>query len=185
MWFLCKIVPRLLAHCLNMGLILILLANPFFTYAATSEQALTVAFLYNFLKFAQWPNGVMGDNLGLCVTDNADLIQELDHLAGKMAQDKPVLILRKSMNATLQGCQLLYLPATEKPLRVKQWLSNVGNQPILTVSNNDNFLELGGMIALVDDGEHLQFEVNLPPLKAAGLKLSAQLLKIARDVKGN
>jgi hypothetical protein len=41
------------------------------------------------------------------------------------------------------------------------------------------------MIVLVNDDNRLQFDVNLDPVKRSGLKLSAQLLKIAHKLKGN
>jgi YfiR/HmsC-like len=56
--------------------------------------------------------------------------------------------------------------------------------PILMVSNNREFLDMGGMIVLIDDDERLQFEVNLERVKRVGLKLNAQLLQIAHEVRG-
>ena len=40
------------------------------------------------------------------------------------------------------------------------------------------------MIALVSEGDHLQFEVNLQLVDKVGIKLSSKMLQIARSVRG-
>jgi YfiR/HmsC-like len=155
------------------------------TIAATTEQTLTVAFLYNFLKFAEWPVGAIADEITLCVADSAPFGEELDAISGRLAQNKKVLIKRIELGESPRECQLLFLPREEKPVRIREWLNSAANTPTLMVSNTKDFLDIGGMIVLIDDGSRLQFEVNLERVKPTGLKLSAQLLRIARNVRGN
>jgi YfiR/HmsC-like len=78
----------------------------------------------------------------------------------------------------------LFLPREEKPVRVRAWLNNAKNSPTLLVSNHTGFLDRGGMIALVYDNDSLHFEIDVAVTKSVGIKLSAQLLKIAQTVKG-
>lgn len=155
-------------------------ANP-----VNSEQALTVVFLYNFLKFTEWPQAAISNDITLCVTDSAALGAELDGISGKPVQNKSVRIRRIELGENPNECQLLFLPQEEKPIRIREWLKNTANTPTLMVSNLPEFLDMGGMITLVNDGSHMQFEVNLARVKPTGLKLSAQLLKLAREVRGN
>ncbi len=155
------------------------------SFAATSEQTLTIAFLYNFLKFAEWPEGaIKSDTLTICITDNASLGEELEAIDGRSAQNKTVRVKRMELGANPSDCQLLFLSREEKPLHIREWLKTINHMPILLVGNSDNFLDLGGMIVLVNAGDRLHFEINLEPVKLAGLKLNAQLLKIARHIKG-
>jgi hypothetical protein len=173
---------RLTAMTLFMAAIAI---KPAFAAATGNEQALTVAFLYNFLKFTEWPAGSISKEITLCVSDDSIFGDELDAIAGRSAQNKSIRIKRIELGENAKGCQLLFLPREEKPVRIQEWLKNMGNTPVLMVSNSDEFLDMGGMIVLIDDGNRLQFEVNLERVRPTGLKLSAQLLKIARDVRGN
>jgi YfiR/HmsC-like len=173
---------RLTAMTLFMAAIAI---KPAIATPVSNEQALTVAFLYNFLKFTEWPQGVISNEITLCVSDSAEFGAELDAIAGRPAQNKSVRIMRIELGESAKGCQLLFIPREEKPIRIQEWLKNMGNTPVLMVSNSDEFLDMGGMIVLIDDGNRLQFEVNLERVKPTGLKLRAQLLKIARDVRGN
>lgn len=151
---------------------------------ATNEQTLTVAFLYNFLKFAEWPETVSGSEISICMTDSSFLGEELKAIEGRSARNKTVHIKTIDLGESPITCQLLFLPREEKPIRVKEWLRLCENLPILTVANSEDFLQIGGMVMLVDDGSRLQFEVNLEPVRKAGLKLNAQLLGIARNVLG-
>lgn len=152
---------------------------------ATSEQVLTVAFLYNFLKFAEWPKDSLKDELILCITDSTAFGEELDAISGRPAQNKTLRIKRIELGESPRECQLLFLPSEEKPVRIREWLKNTANTPTLMVSNMAEFLDMGGMIVLIDDGSRLQFEVDLGRVKSSGIKLSAQLLKIAHNIRGN
>jgi hypothetical protein len=166
-----------------LGIIMAAMVNtPFGATTATSEQTLTLAFLYNFLKFVEWPPGSVTNEITLCVTDSAPFGQELDDLSGRPAQDKTVRIRRLDPGDSPRDCQLLFLPREEKPVRVREWLKMVENSPILMVSNQDEFLDMGGMIILNEEDKHMYFEVNLANAKRVGLKLSSQLLKLAREV---
>ncbi len=177
-----RIMPRLRGFILAITIIGL---NPPYATAASNKQALTVAFLYNFLKFAEWPVGVLDGVITLCVADSTPFSEELDAISGRLAQNRKVNIKRIELGDNPRECQLLYLPQEEKPVRILEWLKNAANAPILMVSNTGGFLDMGGMIALTEDDNRLQFEINLKKVKPTGLKLSAQLLKIARDVRGN
>jgi YfiR/HmsC-like len=155
-----------------------------FAATTTSEQALTVAFLYNFLKFTEWPQGVIGDDITLCIPSSAEFGEELDAISGKLAHNKSVRIQVVELGDNQRVCQLLFLPREEKPARIREWLKATANSPILIVSNLEDFLAMGGMIMLAENEGRLQFEVNLERIKPTGLKLSSQLLKIAKAVQG-
>ena len=91
--------------------------------------------------------------------------------------------LRIELGDSPRECHLLFIPREEKPIRIREYLKNTENLPILSVSNLSSFLDMGGMIALVYD-ERLRFEVNLEPVRRVGLKLSSKMLALARDVRG-
>jgi hypothetical protein len=53
---------------------------------------------------------------------------------------------------------------------------------VLTVGDDEGFLEAGGILELIRTGNTLQFAVNLPAAKNAGLKFDARLLSLAQRV---
>ncbi|MCC7091634.1 MAG: YfiR family protein, partial [Nitrosomonas sp.] len=135
-----------------------------------------------FLKFTEWPADTISDEIMLC-TSKTSAFEELDAISGKVAQSKPIRIKRISLNEPSDDCQLLFLPREDGSERIRQWLTLTKNKPILVVSNINEFLDIGGMIGLMNDGRNLNFEVDLARVRRANLKLSAQLLQIARDVR--
>lgn len=175
-------MPQLLPILLSVGLTMA--SKPSFSATTSDEQNLTVAFLYNFLKFTEWPTGTLGNEITLCVSENSGFGEELNAVSGKLAQNKSIRIRRIDLGENQQDCHLLFLSKEENPVRIREWLKNANNTPTLMVSNQSEFLDMGGMIVLVNDGNRLQFDVNLGQVNPTGLKLSAQLLKIARNVRG-
>ncbi len=157
--------------------------SPLTAAPAVSENALIAAFLYNFLKFTEWPEGAIKTELVLCTSKNL-AFEELDAITGRSVQSKPERVKRISVNESPSECQLFFLPREESSEQVRKWLKIVGNRPILIVSNMTEFLDMGGMITLINDGKTLNFEVDLERVKYAGLRLNAQLLQIARSVRG-
>jgi hypothetical protein len=54
---------------------------------------------------------------------------------------------------------------------------------VLTVGESDWFIDSGGMIRLFLEGGKVRFEVNAGAAEQAQLKVSSQLLKLARAVR--
>ena len=52
--------------------------------------------------------------------------------------------------------------------------------PVLTVGDSTGFATAGGMLGLVRVDRHLAFEANPQEIRAAGLVVSAKVLKLAR-----
>ena len=51
--------------------------------------------------------------------------------------------------------------------------------PLLSVGDESDFLERGGIIALKLSGGRVRFDINLAVAREAGLRLSSQLLQLA------
>ncbi len=168
---------------LCIGLTTLAPATPALATPVASEQTLIAAFLFNFLKFTEWPENIVGPELTLC-TSKHPAFEELNAIGGRQAQGKSVKIRRLQIGDSLQDCHLLYLPQEEGAERIRDWLKIVSTKPVLVVSNINGFLDMGGMLVLNNDGKNLHFSVNLDTVRQSSLKLSAQLLQIAREVRG-
>lgn len=171
---------------LSCSLIIALCGRITLAVSAASEQALTVAFLYNFIKLSEWPeNPKDTGELTLCLSRQADINQEIQALADKQVLGKKILIKHLEQDTHPINCQLLFLSRTDNEEQVTAWIKSANHSATLLVGNVDGLLDLGGMIAIFNDDERLQFDVNLEPVKRAKIKLSSEMLKIARTVKGN
>lgn len=150
----------------------------------TEEAPLKVAFLYNFLKLAEWPAAQAADPMEVCLARIDPFGVALEALQGREVQGKALQVRVVEAGQSLAGCRLLFISAEEKSGTVRHWLAASAGQALLTVSDGPGFIGQGGMIGLVAIDNKLRFEVNLEPVHSNRLKLSAQLLQLALRVEG-
>lgn len=153
-------------------------------HATTKEQAVKAGFIYNITKFTVWPNDTYEDEVfNLCLFGDDNLGGGLEALYGKLVSGKPIVLRRNLSDSDLRRCHIAFI-AKDSPNNIQKTLNRLRNFPLLTVSDNPDFINQGGMIGLVRDGRRVGFEVDLKAVKAARLHIGAQLLKLAKKVKG-
>ncbi len=151
-----------------------------------TEEQIKSAYVLNFIKFADWPAGVIpGDSkVTLCVMGNAPLGGALDVLDGRKAGKREIhLRQRAKFGDDLSGCHVLFIGESEQ-----RWLTAVikslGDAPVLTISDIESFAERGGIIGLLHQENRILFEVNLAAARAGKLHLQGQMLNLATNVYG-
>jgi hypothetical protein len=178
------------AHCwaLMIG-VLLLLGGPTAKAAdvVPSEQQVKAAFLLNFAKYVDWPAqafaatnspfvvGVMGESR---------LDGELQKMVeGKSVNGRPMVLKHVMEDADLASCQILFICINHQN-RVAETVVKLKNASVLTVGEDDEFLDNGGMINLATRGRKVRLEISLAPARQAGLTISSKLLSTAELVKG-
>lgn len=148
----------------------------------TSEYAVKAAFLFNFAKFVEWPEGAFrspGEPVTFCVLGEGPLGGELERaVAGKTVGGRPVAVRRLSQLAGLDECRILFVGSSERP-RFDQILAAVGDRAVLTVGEEEGFNRAGGIISFVVRQSRVRFQIEREPALRAGLKLSSRLLELA------
>ena len=81
----------------------------------------------------------------------------------------------------LAGCQLLFVSRSAAK-RYGEVLEAVKNSVTLTVGEDPEFLKAGGMVSLQAGQSGLLFDVNLNAVHDSHLKLSSQMLSLARHI---
>jgi hypothetical protein len=177
------------------GISLVLISIAFVTAsypaiaAETPEARIKVAFIYNFMKFVTWPEPFFSSQaeLSLCVLGDDALSESLASLKSRTAQGRALAIVPAATLDRAKGCHLVFVSGSEKG-RVDKISRALADSSALTVSDIVGFAETGGMIELANVEGKMAFDVNLETARRAGLSLSSQLLKVARNVhtgKGN
>jgi len=151
--------------------------------AASPEYQVKAAFLYNFMKFVEWPGDPAGTpgTISLGILGHDPFGDALDAVRGKYAKGRRVVVVHFRSLEEVKGCDLLFVCASEKG-RLSQTLKLANNSRMLTVADQDGFCEAGGMINLVFVKNRVGFEVNVAAANRAKLRISSQLLKLARHV---
>lgn len=150
----------------------------------TEEAELKTAFLYNFLKLAEWPEAAGNDPMDVCLARHDSFAGALSMLQNREVQGKQVRVRVLESGQSPAGCRLLFIPGDEKAVAAQAWLAAAAEMAVLTVSDRPGFIGQGGMIGLFTEDSKLRFEINLESVLRHRLKLRAQLLQLAVRVEG-
>jgi hypothetical protein len=143
------------------------------------EDQFKAAYVFNFLKFVEWPAAAASDTLTICFAGGAGVHHAL--MAGienKRAGTRRVAALLLSVDTPPKHCDALYLDAAAAATYTPDAASHT-----LTISDSRGFIDQGGMIELFIENHRLRFMVGLGSAEGAGLRISSDLLKLAADVR--
>jgi len=149
----------------------------------SNEFQVKAAFLLNFLKFVEWPEPVLANaNAPMIIGILGD--DPFGNALPETLHDESVhghpLVLRRSHNLDdLRDCQLLFVARSESGHEAKI-LAHLRDAPILTVSDSDDFCVDGGVIQLYLENKKVHFMINQGVAQHLGLKVSSQLLSLAK-----
>ena len=168
--------------------ILLLLATSFAAVkpgqSASLEYKVKAGFLINFARFINWPDSAFATpdtpfTIGLMGPDRFG--NALDAASRKQAHGRPISVVRVNSIGEAKSCHLLYISDSDRT-DMTVLLAQLGDRPIVTVGDMDNFAEEGGSIEFITRNGKLAFIINNTSTKKNGLKIPANLLNLAIDV---
>lgn len=178
--------PRRTSLCL---LALLLVAGTISSFAraqAAKEYQLKAAFLYNFTRFIEWPEGkipAQDEPLVIGIWKTNPFGTELQTTIGeRKAHGRAIVVRTLSSLEDARDTHLVFITASETD-GLKETLTALHAGHVLTVGESRAFSGAAGIITFTLDGNKLRFEINLQSGEQAGLKMSAQLLKLAASVR--
>ena len=149
------------------------------------ETRIKAAIVSKFPQFVEWPPAALDGrrSLTLCVASADPILSALQELvAGDQVQGRTLAVRRVERDSDVDGCQLLFVPADALPAR-RGLLQRAETRPVLTVGDDQRFLDQGGIIGLREVNGRLRFDINAGAAQRAGLKISSQLLQLAVSVR--
>jgi len=195
-------------------IIAILLASVFVTvvYAAPKsdpesvrEYQIKAAFLYNFIRFVEWPRDKItdaNDTITIGIVGKDPFGKAFEPILKKKIKGKQLTIeyfpqigkyteqynngLQKQnyedkYGDSLKRCHLLFISPSEKK-HVDRIIELVKDFPVLTVGETDGLLEAGAVIRFIKESKKVRFEINADAAELAKLKIRSQLLRLAKRV---
>lgn len=149
------------------------------------EYRIKAAYLYNLGKFITWPNeNEMAKNapITLCVYGHNPFDNYLDKLEERQIRGRAIAVRYLSEQDAIESCQLLFI-SQHNTTHPKLLNAPPPYPPILTVGDDQDFLDRGGEISLVTVSNNIQLDINLTRAKQAGFSVSANLLEVARRIQ--
>ncbi len=148
--------------------------------AETSREAqLKAAYIFNFLKFVEWPNP--RDPLVICFTGAEDVLDALavataDKTVGTRGIATRSIAKHKGNESAL--CDVLYVDSSD------DFDSKLAfGASTLTIGDASDFTRAGGIIRLHMENNRLRFTINVENAKRARLQVSSNLLKLATHIE--
>jgi hypothetical protein len=141
-------------------------------------------YLLNFGRFTTWPpEDPNSGSFSLCVLGRDPFGTALDAAVSRETiNDKPIVTRRLDLGATIAGCHILYVSASEES-HLPSIVRALEDSATLTVSDMPQFVDRGGMIQFVAEGNKVRFLVNVLAAEQAGLMLRSDLLRVAAAVR--
>jgi hypothetical protein len=151
------------------------------------EYHVKAAFLFHFAQLVEWPPDAPregGNSLLVCALGDDPFHGELEStIAGKQIGSRTLRIRHVSPLQDTRDCNVLFIGKSEGK-RIPLLLASLRNAPVLTVGDAGEFLRAGGMIRFCLEGNKVRFEINREAAGLARLRISAQLLLLAKNVVG-
>ena len=151
-----------------------------------SEYDVKAAYLLNFGKFMRFSDGWQppGGAFNICILGLGPLAPRMDRMAADESIDGlPVHVQRIADPTQGRSCQIVYISPFEAA-RMREDLAILASQNALTVGDAPDFLELGGIIQFILQGDHVRFRVNLHAAERSHIVLSSELLRVAASIEG-
>jgi hypothetical protein len=145
-----------------------------------SENQVNAAFVYNVARYVSWPQSTSGSFM-IGILGKGSLDRAWLELKGKQVHGRTLEVRKSDDLEELTSCQIIFIGAPTRK-NISRILLVLQDHPILTISNLNGFAQSGGMVHLFTENDRIRFKINLSAARQSGLKISAQLLKLAKEV---
>ena len=158
---------KLLLWCTALSLLVLARAG----WAQSDDAALKAAYVYNIAQFTTWPGAEAARPLTVCLSSAHALWDSLRKLQGKPVGERKLAVVEPGPGTQ---CDVAVLRAgAQRPATAG------GTLAIVDEPRNG----YAGADALVEEDQHLRFDIDTVEAARAGLRFSSRLLKLARNVR--
>jgi hypothetical protein len=142
------------------------------------------AFIINFLKFVEWPSGNVAPRTTLTVAvlgDDAFHAVLSRAASGQSVQGRTVSVRAVNEIGETQDAHLIFIAGSQSR-NLPAILREVEGRAVVTVGDTDGYAQAGVMLNLYTFDQRVRIEANATAAARAGVRLSSQLLRLARIV---
>jgi hypothetical protein len=144
------------------------------------EYQVKAVFLFNFAQFVSWPSKQPSDTpfvIGIVGDDPFESYLD-ETVRGEKVNNRLLTTQRFRRGRDPRNCNILFISQSERD-RAAEIVSSLKGRSVLTVSDIEGFADLGGMVELFTEKNKIHMRINLEAVKAADLKVSSKLLRVA------
>jgi len=154
--------------------------------APMDESQVKAMFVYNFLKFVEWPVDtslrVKDPFVVVIIGEGATADATERFLESKAIGARPLVVRRTQWDQSLAGVRAAFV-LEQDPKRLRRILDAAAAAGALTIGEGESFTTRGGVIGLLVEDRKVRFDVDTSAAQLAGLRVSSKLLALTRTVR--
>lgn len=168
--------------------VLLAIAGRVQAQAPADEAQVKAAFVYNFLKFVDWPGNASrraDDPLVVAIIGEgltADAVAAF--LATKRVGDRPIVIRHLAWDQSLVGIHAAFVSESDAK-KLHRVFDAATAAAVLSIGESREFASRGGVIGLLVEERKVRFDIDTEAADAAHLRISSKLLALGRVVRSN
>ncbi len=173
-----KFLPLLL------GLSLILNTHRPTSAQSVEEHTLLAALALNIVRFTTWPPQMeppLNNVINFCVFGDNVVQESFASIDNKAVGKKTLRVINLSRLRNFDQCHAIYISELKQNVLLQVFVE-VKKRPVLTIGEDGNFAEQGGMIDLRNDNGKISVYINLSVVQEANLTISSRVLKLAKII---
>jgi hypothetical protein len=152
------------------------------------EAQVKAMFVYNFLKFVEWPVdtsvGAKDPFVVLIIGEGATADATEQFLESKSIGDRPLVVRRIRWDQPLAGARAAVVVERDAK-KLHRVLDAAASAGVLTIGEGESFTTRGGVIGLLVEDRKVRFDVDTTAAQIAGLRVSSKLLALTRAVRSS
>jgi hypothetical protein len=155
-------------------------------HAQHDEDDVKAALLYNIARFVEWPVPQDGPDAGpfvMGIVGERRFAEVLERtIAGRTVHHRAVQVLHIKEPAQLADCDLVFFAQRSTPGRASM-AGSLSRLPVLVVGDELSACREGAALCFFTQQNRVRIASNVAAAEASGLRVSSQLLKLARPVE--
>jgi hypothetical protein len=146
------------------------------------DHRVKAAFLCKFIKYMDWPSYVITRDEGefvIGVYGDSPITGNLFSIMPKEVAGWKLKIIKINDINQVIDTHMVFLSSSEEG-QYSEIIDLLDKRSVLTVSDNHNFLPMGGITNFFTLDKMVRFEISLAAADAANIKISSKLLRLAK-----
>ena len=156
--------------------------------APMGESQVKAMFVYNFLKFVEWPveaSASAKDPFVVLIIGEGATADATEHfLESKTIGEQPIVVRRTRSEPSFTGVRAAFVVERDGK-KLQHILDAAAVAGVLTIGEGDDFATRGGVIGLLVENRKVRFDVDTTAAQSAGLRVSSKLLALTRNVRSS
>lgn len=153
-----------------------------------SESQVKAMFVYNFLKFVEWPvdtsAGARDPFVVVIIGEGATADATEHFLESRAVGERPLYVRRARWDQSLAGVRAAFVVERDAK-KLHHVLDAAAAAGVLTIGEGESFTTRGGVIGLLIEDRKVRFDVDTAAAQSAGLRVSSKLLALTRTVRSS